>query len=155
MSLAVPAVCLCLPQCVVAERTHRTSQWPVLLRFFFIKGFAVVILYDCLRQSLPDMFLCARHYGKCKNVTSEFMKLVLHVCPCVCVYVYLCMDMLCACVSKSLWRPEADTGCLSSCSHPYFLRQGFSESRTHPFSEIGCILSSRAGPVSVSPLVGL
>lgn len=127
----------------------------VLLRFFFIKGFAAVILYDCLWQLLSYMFLCAGHYSKCKTATGEFMKLVLRVCPGVCVYVYLCTDMLCACVSKSLWRPEADTGCLSNCSHPYFLRQGFAESRTHPFSEIGCILSSRARPVSVSPLVEL
>lgn len=73
--------------CCSREDTHGTSQWMALLRFFFIKGFAAVILYDCLRQSLSYMFLWRRHYGKCKNETSEFMKLVL----CVCVHVLVCM----------------------------------------------------------------
>lgn len=101
-------------------------------------------------------FLCARHYGKCKNVTSEFMKLVLHLCPCVCVYVYLCTDMFVhMCVQEPLEARGWHWVSLQLLSPFLFLRQCFTESRTHPFSEIGCILSSRACPVSVSPTGGI
>lgn len=59
----------------------------------------------------------------------------LHVCVmCVCLFMCVCMCLcLWVCIHLCVWRPKADTGCLSRLLPLYLARQGLAEPRTHRF----------------------
>lgn len=83
------------------------------------------------------------------NLQNRRRPLFLFACRCAYVFVCMCRCAwmyLYTCVSKSLWRSEADIRCLLQVLSPLAF-----EARRLDLSEAGCTVSLRAPPTSVSP----